>query len=92
MITHADLFGQGFPVTDAHAYWKCSQILTHIHFPGQCSGNQVLTGDFMVEQESKNWNGWGDQPLAGCLGIFQESTLKEGGAKLCSSHLEKKQP
>lgn len=64
----------------------------HIHFPGQCSGNKVLTGDFMVVQETKNRKGWDDQHLADCLGIFQESSLREEGAKSHSSHPEEKQP
>lgn len=57
VITHANIFGQDLPVTDAHAYWQCSQRLMYIHFPGQCSENQVLTGDFMAAQESNSWTG-----------------------------------
>lgn len=43
---------KGFPVTEPHACWQCGQTQTHIHFSG--SGNRVLTGGFMVAQESKN--------------------------------------
>lgn len=48
LVRSHNKFGQGFPVTEAHACWQWGQIQTHIHFPGQCSGNWVLTGDFMV--------------------------------------------